>query len=97
MSRLYYRTHPEEPTEQVRKRLGRTTQVLVDSLLGAREEIRHADIDWAAHFAVHLVAAACREKILFDDYPLPDDSRANDERLLEELTRMALGYLRGPV
>jgi AcrR family transcriptional regulator len=63
-------------------------------LLGAAKEIRHPHPEEAARFGALMTASLCRELILFKQPNDPGAVAMNDERLVDELTRTLVGYLR---
>jgi AcrR family transcriptional regulator len=66
-------------------------------LLGARQEIRHPAPERAARFGMLLTASLCRELILFKQPGDPGAVSLGRQALVDELTRVLVGYLRcGP-
>ncbi len=63
-------------------------------LLECDDEIRHPDLDLAARFGLLMVAATCRNKILYAEDPHPRSVDIDDDRLAAELGRALESYLR---
>ena len=89
----YYRVNPERANAATRARLADVFEHFVQFVLGDGSEIHHEDPRSAVLFFVHLAAATCREKILFDDCPVPDPTRHDDALLVRELGIVGHAYL----
>ena len=62
-------------------------------LIEREDEIRHPEPDLAARFGLLMVAATCRNKIVFGEDPHPRSVAIDDERLAKELARALVSYL----
>ena len=92
-AQVHYMRFPELVSERMRKRMEAMYERIARVILGDAEGIHHDDPLWAARFALQTAVATCRAKILFHDHPVPDAAPAADRKLIDELTRLLLGYL----
>ena len=91
----YTRRHPEVPF--IRRQIETEVQnfdKMASVLLVFRDRIRHPDPDFAVRFAMLLVGAVLRDRLLFDHGKhIERLAPASDERLADELARTFLAYL----
>jgi AcrR family transcriptional regulator len=89
---LYARTHSEVRTPELVARRKEVHRLPLAILSRFKQEIRHADPEKAILFAIFLVSAAAREKILFEA-PHAVTTNISFEDLKTELTRAFIAYL----
>jgi AcrR family transcriptional regulator len=88
---LYYRSRPDP---RFRERAARTNDYVlarIAALLRSRPGITHPDPALAVGLGLQMVAAALRERILFDEGYVPRG--VDDDKLARELARAWLAYL----
>src|SRR5262245_16946028 len=91
----HHRNQPGPTRDPMRRRLEDLYRAGADVLLAVKSEIRHPEPNVAARFAVLMTASLCRELILFRPASEPGSIPLTDDELIEELTRVMVGYLRG--
>ena len=65
-------------------------------LLACRDEISHPDPEAAVQFGLFVVAASCRDKILFATAPQARTIDSDDRELATELARVLVSFLKSP-
>lgn len=90
---LHYRRRPGDASTVVRQRLETMVTQAERVLAACDDEVTAEDPKWAAGFAIQMIMAVAREKILFNDYPQADPTRTADDRLVADLTHAALSFL----
>lgn len=93
---MHYRSAPGATDDAMKRRLERLYRNGAAVLMGAADEIEHADPAKACRFATLMAASLCRELILFKEPGEPGAVRLTERDLIDHLTRTLLGYLRGP-
>lgn len=93
---LYARARPKAIPAEVRAARVRTMDSFGALLLACRGEIAHPQPEEAVRLGLFMVAAICRDKILFDEAPHSSTVPIDDDRLARELARMLMGYLGRP-
>lgn len=92
---LYSRTHPQATGGDLQKRRNALHRRIAETFAEHAAKIRHPDPIAAVELALFVVAAACREKILFEA-PHARATKVSDRELKKELTSMLLAYLTAP-
>lgn len=92
---MHARANPDAIGNDVRQRRRALHRALGDLLLEFRAEIGHEDPPFAVGFGLLMVAAMCREKILFGHAPHASTVAVSASRLRRELELALLCYLRG--
>ncbi|HVF41283.1 MAG TPA: TetR/AcrR family transcriptional regulator [Gemmatimonadaceae bacterium] len=90
---LYARMRPAEIGADVRRSRESVTDVPPRMLARFAAEITHDDPLEAARIGFFMIAAICREKILFGEAPHAAATRLSNERLKSELSRTLYAYL----
>jgi AcrR family transcriptional regulator len=93
---LWVRAHPERVDATTRDRRRRQHAGVFAALLRCRDGIRHPDPERAVELAFFFAISACRDRILFADSPHVSSTGLSVRAFVDEVTRMVLGYLRGP-
>jgi AcrR family transcriptional regulator len=93
---LYARSHPGAIGTDIRRDRERVTDMPATLLAQFPGEIRHADTTEAARIGFFMIAAICREKILFGEAPHASATPLSNERLKTELSRLLHAYLTCP-
>lgn len=92
---LFARQHPDALpdglVEQRQATFGRAVEVLVRH----RDRITHADPEYAARFALYMVSAVARDKLLFPEAPHSRATPMSEDGLRDELVRTMTNYLGG--
>jgi AcrR family transcriptional regulator len=90
---LHARAHPDALTETQREHRRAFYGQAAELLFDCREEIGRPQPEEAARFALMMLGAIAREKILFDDAPQASTLRLSDRRLATEIADAMLAYL----
>lgn len=90
---LYARTRPEEIGVEMRARRQSQHSFLHEAFLNRRNEINHPDPERAVELALYFAASVCRDRILFADAPHSAATKISETELVQEVSRMLLGYL----
>ncbi len=94
---LFARQHPEALpeglVEQRQATFGRAVQVL----LRHRDRFTHDDPEYAARFALYMLSAVARDKLLFPEAPHSRATPMTEQGLRDELVRSLTSYLGGTV
>jgi AcrR family transcriptional regulator len=93
---LYARARPDAISTDVLIRRSQLHQLPLRLFVRFHDEIRHPDPDRAVLFAIFLVAAAARDKILFADAPHAAVTDVSLDGLKSELTHAFVAYLITP-
>lgn len=91
---MHYRARPDRMRGAFEERLRGLYGLAASVLLERRNEITHPDPELAVQLGLLIVAATCRNKIVFGDDPHPRSVSVSDDRLGRELGRALLAYLR---
>lgn len=84
---------PEAMSDLSRTRLGGLYQQFADLLLGAKNEIDHADPRAAVSFIIGVAIASCRETLVLRPRKLPASHALEAQHLARELSAMMIAYL----
>jgi AcrR family transcriptional regulator len=90
---LYARSRPEAITTDMIARRSELHRLPLEYLSRFRDQIRHPDPEAAILFAIFLVGAAAREKILFGDAPHAAVTNVSHDALKAQLTHAFIAYL----
>jgi AcrR family transcriptional regulator len=90
---LHARAHPEDITMPQREHRQEQYRRLSELLLERRSEISHPQPEEAVRFALLMLGAVARERILFGDAPHPSSVPISDRRLAIEIAGAMLAYL----
>ncbi len=92
---LHSRAHPERVLdEDLLERRAQKLKRVASMFDDCHDQIGHPDPERAIGFAIFAVSAVFRDKIIFPG-PHAEVTEASDAELLQEATRMFLGYLKG--
>lgn len=90
---LHARRNPGAIDAGQRARRNALHRSVVEPFLRHRERIAHEDPERAVEVGVFMVAAACRDRILFRESPHASSLPVDEEGLEEELVRALFAYL----
>ncbi|GJM44630.1 MAG: hypothetical protein DHS20C21_14720 [Gemmatimonadota bacterium] len=93
---LHARSRSNAVTEEQHTQRATFYDRLADVFLACRTEITHPDPDAAVRFGLFVVAATCRDKILFADAPQARSLQLDDRALANELARVFVSFLQVP-
>ncbi len=91
---LHHRSHPGQVPRETLEALTGIYERAASLLAGDGVGITHSDPVGGCKFAIFILAAACREKIVFSSDPQALFVKAHEVGLMTELNRLVLGYLR---
>jgi len=91
---FYIRSDPQTLSGAMQHRRTQLHRRIAQSFAPHFDQIAHPDPASAVEFGLYVVAAVCRDKILFAG-PHARATEVSDERLLGELTQVLLAYLVG--
>ena len=90
---LHARRHPDAIDAGQRARRAALHRSVVEPFLSHRERIAHGDAERAVEVGIFMVAAACRDRILFRESPHASSLRIEEAELEEEMSRALFAYL----
>lgn len=84
---------PDAMSGNSKSRLGGLYQQFTDLLLGARDEIKHANPDEAVRFIIGVAIASCRETLVLRPKSLPASQNYSTHEFAQQVSFMMLSYL----
>lgn len=87
------RVRPNAIDPRILRQAAMPKQAILDLLAPVRGHIKRRDPDAAIQRGFYFISAICRERILFPDSPHAREVTISDDMLIQELTRLLLGYL----
>ena len=90
---LYSRSNPAAAKLLPHEKRSALYEQISALLLECRDEIDHVNPRQAVQFGFFFAAAACRDKILFEEAPHPASVKVSDKQLADELTLALIRYL----